>query len=133
MGKFLAIVVLGALAGCASYVQTGDSALTNTTMKFEYLGCSKALSLGDSYETVISREEYGTTTTFQVRHAATCGLDVRRPAYSVSDGKLVLTYEMYSKNGGVVMCDCSYSSRFTFSNLPGSVESTSFAPIADER
>ena len=133
MGKFIAIIFLGALAGCASTGRPSDSAFARTTMKFEYLGCSGALSLGDSYDTLISRTDQGTTTTFQVRHAATCGLDVRRPAYSVSDGKLALTYEMYSKNGGVVMCDCSYSSRFTFSNLPTSVESTSFAPIADER
>ncbi|MBW8310841.1 MAG: hypothetical protein K0M64_02295 [Rhizobium sp.] len=101
-------------------------------MTFKFIGCSGELSHDDSYETRIARKDHGAATTFQVNHAATCGLDVRNPSYAIRGDSLKLTYKMYSQNGMVVMCDCGYRSQFTFTNLPASVKSASFHATFDE-
>ncbi|MGN6111865.1 MAG: hypothetical protein ACTHOC_02455 [Luteimonas sp.] len=101
-------------------------------MTFKFNGCSGELSSDDSYETTVTRQDQGTTTTFQVSHAAACGLDVRHPDYSINGDSLKLTYEMYSQTRAVVMCDCGYRSQFTFTGLPASVKSASFSATFNE-
>jgi hypothetical protein len=101
-------------------------------MVFQFNGCSGELSHDDNYETTVARQDQGAVTVFQVGHAATCGLDVRNPSYSINGNSLELTYEMYSQTGAVVMCDCGYHSQFTFTNLPASVKTASFQATFDE-
>jgi hypothetical protein len=132
MSKILAAIILCIMPACASAPPPNGLAPNQPTMTFKFNGCSRELSSDDSYETTVARQDRGATTIFHVSHAATCGLDVRHPNYSISDNRLELTYEMYSQTGAVVMCDCGYRSQFTFTNLPASVKSASFSATFDE-
>ena len=132
MGKILAVIILCTMSACASAPLSNSLAPGQPTMTFKFNGCSGELSSDDSYETTVDRQDRGVTTIFQVSHAATCGLDVRHPNYSISGDSLKLTYEMYSQTGAVVMCDCGYRSQFTFTNLPASVKNASFSATFDE-
>jgi hypothetical protein len=126
MSKILAIIILCTMSACASSPRSGDLASEKPSMTFNLNGFSGELSHDDNYDTTVARQDHEATTAFQVSHAATCGLDARHPSYTISGDSLELTYEMYSRNGAVVMCDCGYRSQFTFTNLPASVKSASF-------
>jgi hypothetical protein len=132
MSKILAIIILCTVSACASAPRANGLAPGQPTMEFKFIGCSGELSHDDSYETTVARQNSGATTTFQVAHAATCGLDARHPSYSINGDNLDLTYEMHSQTGAIVMCDCGYRSQFTFTNLPASVKSASFHATFDE-
>ena len=133
MVRFAAVVFMFFVTGCASPPLTTGLPSGPIEMTFDYRGCVEDLSHGDSFETTVTRSDLGDTTIFRVRHAATCGLSVRAPAYALHDGELELSYEMYSQTGGVLMCDCAYHSTFKFTNLPDSVGTASFSPVADVR
>ena len=132
MRKIIAALFICTVSACTSVPPTSSAVPAQPAMAFKFHGCSGELSHDDNYETTVTREAHGTTTTFQVAHAATCGLDARHPSYEIVGDRIELTYEMYSQNGAVVMCDCGYRSQYTFTGLPDSVKEASFHATFDE-
>ena len=102
-------------------------------MTFGSLECVGDWPSDEPVRTTVVRRDQGATTSFLVRHAATCGLAARRPAYEFADGQLKLKYDLYTESGAVVMCECDYRSMFTFHKLPEIVQSASFEYSTDER
>ena len=102
-------------------------------MTFEDLGCAGDWPSNEPQETNVVRTDADGTTSFQVRHPASCGLSTRKPGFSIKGDALTMRYEMYSPDGVAIMCDCDYRARFKFTNLPAAVKSASFAWSEHER
>src|SRR5688572_3045178 len=88
----------------------------------EFIGCS-----GDPDDGLVTATARRITSngqvTFLVSSIGGCGLDGRNLNPIWQEGKLDLTFELYSPNDTVVMCDCEYWATFTFDSpamsLPG--------------
>lgn len=129
MRKSFGVLLAVGVSGCVSAPQEANG----LAMTFEDLGCGGEWPYDKPQEASIVRKQSEDGTSFEITHPATCGLSARRPAYSVSGAELALRYELYSQTGTVVMCDCAYASRFTFSGLPSAVQSISFTWSEHER
>ena len=129
MSKFAGVLLLLALVGCAST----RTASPSVAMTFEDLGCDGDWPTNEPQKTTVVRTDTDGTTSFQVRHSASCGLSTRKPAFSINGDALTLRYEMYSPDGAAILCDCDYRAKFNFTNLPPTVKSASFEWSQHER
>ena len=102
-------------------------------MSFEDLGCYGDWPSNEPQQTTVVRTDINGATSFQVRHAASCGLNTRNPSFSINGDALTLRYEMFSQDGAAILCDCDYRAKFNFTNLPPSVKSASFEWSQHER
>ena len=129
MSKFVGLILLFVLAGCAS----APAASPSVAMTFEDFGCAGEWPANEPLETTVVRTDADGATSFEVRHPASCGLSARQPGFSIAGDALAMRYELYSQNGMAIMCDCAYRSKFKFTNLPPTVKSASFAWSEHER
>jgi len=129
MRRFVALVLVSVLAGCAS----APAALPSVAMTFEDSGCVGDWPFNEPQETTVVRTDADGTTSFEIRHPASCGLRARQPGFSIAGDALAMRYELYPPDGMAIMCDCAYSSRFKFTNLPSTIERASFAWSEHER
>ena len=129
MSKLAGVLLFLALTGCASTRSPSPS----VAMSFEDLGCYGDWPSNEPQQTTVVRADTNGTTSFQVRHAASCGLSARKPSFSIDSDALTLRYEMFSQDGTAILCDCDYRARFNFTNLPSTVKSASFAWSEHER
>jgi hypothetical protein len=130
MSRVASFVAVLAIAGCVSAPAPGSAAVT---MRFGSHGCTGELSSTDAQETTIVRSDLNGVTEFRVFHAASCGLNIRNPEFTITGESLEMRYEMYSPDGMAIMCDCGYRSTFSFSHLPATVKSASFKWSEHER
>jgi hypothetical protein len=80
---------------------------------FEFLGCAGDWTDKNTSDSV-RRLTFKDKVTYLIRHPGTCGLEGRNPTATFTSGKLDLSYELYSPNGDIVMCECEYWAKFTF-------------------
>ena len=79
----------------------------------EFIGCSG--DPDDGYTTSTARRiTSNNETTFLVSYISGCGLTGRDLKPTWENGELNLTFDLYSPNDAVVMCDCQYWAKFKF-------------------
>lgn len=123
MSRVVGLLTALALSGCTSTPPMDSSAVT---MQFHSQGCVGDWPSNEPQETTVIRSDADGITTFQIRHPASCGLNVQNPAFSVIGNSIEMRYEMYSPNDKAIMCDCDYRATFSFSHLPAMIRTASF-------
>ena len=129
MSRLVAFTLLLVLAGCASALPT----IPSVGMTFEDFGCAGDWPSNEPQKTTVVRTDAEGTTSFEVRHPASCGLSARQPGFSIAGDVLAMRYELYSPNNMAIMCDCAYRSKFKFTHLPPTIKSATFAWSEHER
>jgi hypothetical protein len=119
---FFVASAVGVTPKAAVSAKTVDSVVLDS---FEFLGCS-----GDwkeqSGKANIWRLTKENRVSYIVRHPGTCGLQGRNAKILFSNGNLDLNYDLYSKDGSIVMCECEYWARFTFGESAMLVHNVTF-------
>jgi hypothetical protein len=120
------LVVLS-LAACSQNA-TRSQQTKSPLLSFELLGCGGDWPSDTPARATIQRLTLDDKVTFLVRHPDTCGLTAaRKPSFRVDQGELQLSYDLYSPDDSVVMCECEYVAKFTFDQSMMMVKKVRFA------